>query len=153
IIEAGTGACHAPVGILTDRACLGQEVEVAAVLDTAPTLHPCRERLVASTDEALVQAGQEAQRLRREDLVEALALRAEHLHPCIHGSSFRGAAGAVTPGRELFPPPPGAAPGAPCGSVELGGLGGADEGEGGRVGVEAVAMRSKYPVPTSRWCL
>ena len=84
VLEAGAGARDAPVDILADRARLRQEVQVAPVLDAASALHPGGERLVAAPDEALMQPGEEAQSLRGQDLVEALALRAEHLHPCIH---------------------------------------------------------------------
>ena len=76
---------HGPVA-LADLARLGQEVERPAARELRRPLAPRGEQLVAARAEALVQLGDERERLVREDLLaDAVVLQRRGLHGLGHG--------------------------------------------------------------------
>src|SRR5699024_3536725 len=171
VLEAGAGAGHAPGRVVAERGGLGQEVEHRAAGERLAPHGPGGQQLGAPGGEAVVQEGEEAQRLGGEDLLEAVLARAELLDPARGRAGRGGGRGSGAGGGSLvLGECHGAAPsgmwrwGRRRGAGRYVGGGGAARGgavqncavsvepTSARVlelGFRAVATRSKYPVPTS----
>src|SRR5699024_11656518 len=90
VLEAGAGAGHAPGRVVAERGGLGQEVEHRAAGDRLAPHGPGGQQLGAPGGEAVVQEGEEAQRLGGEDLLEAVLARAELLDPALWSAGRGG---------------------------------------------------------------
>ena len=77
ILEPGPRARNRPRGLLADGARLRQEAEVAPVAGRGAPVESLAEPLLAAREEQVVQARDEVECLRGEDLVEAVAARAD----------------------------------------------------------------------------
>ena len=69
----GPGAGDPPLGVLADVRGVVAEARVAAVADLEAAAHAVGEPVVPAAREAVVQLGEERDRLRGEDLVVAVA--------------------------------------------------------------------------------
>ena len=90
VLEARRRAGDAPRRVVADPLGLGQELRVAAVRRIDPGLQAHREQLVPGVREAVVQLGEERERLGREDLVVPLAERCGDLDAGLDGLEAAG---------------------------------------------------------------
>ncbi len=90
VLEARPRAGDAPRRVVADPLGLGQELRVAAVRRVDPRLQAHREQFVPGVREAVVQLGEERERLGRQDLVVALAERCGDLDARVDGREAAG---------------------------------------------------------------
>jgi hypothetical protein len=90
VLEARRRAGDAPRRVVADPLGLGQELRVAAVRRVDAGLQAHGEQLVPGVGEAVVQLGEELERLGGEDLVVALAERRGDLDAGLHGAEAAG---------------------------------------------------------------
>ena len=90
VLEARRRAGDAPRRVVADPLGLGQELRVAAVRRVDAGLQAHGEQLVPGVGEAVVQLGEELERLGGEDLVVALAERRGDLDAGLDGAEAAG---------------------------------------------------------------
>ena len=73
VLEAGPGTGDPPVPVLADVGRVVAELRVVPVADLEASAHPVGEPVVTAGREPMVQLGEEGDRLRREDLLVAVA--------------------------------------------------------------------------------
>ena len=101
VLQARAGTGDAPRGVVADPLGLGQELRVAAVRGVDAGLQADREQLVPGVREAVVQRGEEVQRLRGEDLLVPLAERRRDLEGRLHRPEAAGGGLRFARGRLL----------------------------------------------------